>query len=604
MAYDPVLPAGSVFADYIIDDVLARGGMGVVYRATQQHPRRRVALKLITPERAADPAYRERFLREMDTLASIEHPNIVPIHAAGEWQGQLYLAMRLVDGPDLGALIAREGPMSLDRALRLVAPVADALEAAHAAGLVHRDVKPANILVDSRGAVYLTDFGLTKRSISESGPTMPGQAIGSPGYMSPEQFTTGISPDPVIAGRTDQYALACVLFACLTGKEPYHRDTWESAMWAHVYAPVPLLSERRPDLPPALDGVLETALAKDPTARYRSVDAFIDALRVAAASPAPIPAGAGETVPDAPADRRRLGPTPPAPPIETGSPLPPPPGPVGPPPAPADSTGQGTAGDETVAWDIGSTRKVPRPRRQDGGTGMPRAASGPPLALIAGVGAIGALVVVVLLFSVVLSGGASGSPKPSSSSVADTRTPSPVPTAAGSFGPLPSAVFATYPPTAAPATPTTGPADRKAAMARLRAMIPAAIEKTCVDVDSSFEALATVACTTSGTSFLEYAIFPDEAALDKLYALSRDTVHVSDGAGQCPAPAGESTWSFDSGNGPVQGHVYCADGLTGGLDAAIVGWTHAPQLVYVEMYGPKLDPLFARWTSGDVLIAP
>ena len=227
------LPTGSTFAGYVIDAVVARGGMGVVYRATQLQPRRQIALKLIAPEHAADAGYRERFLREADLLASLEHsPSIVPIYAAGEFEGQLYLAMRYMDGPDLGRRLEADGPLSLAQTAAILTPVAAALDAAHEGGLVHRDVKPANILFDSRGRVYLTDFGLTKKAAGDTGLTRPGQAVGTVGYMAPEQFT-GRS-DPALAPRIDIYALGCVLHACLTGTEPYPRDSYEQALFAHV----------------------------------------------------------------------------------------------------------------------------------------------------------------------------------------------------------------------------------------------------------------------------------------------------------------------------------------------------------------------------------
>jgi serine/threonine protein kinase len=278
------LESGSVFAGFRIDSVIARGGMGVVYLADQEQPHRRVALKLIAPERVDDPAYRERFLRESELLAGLEHPNIVPIHAAGEWEGQLYLAMRYVDGPTLAQRLKDDGPLSVDETVRILAPVADALDTAHEQGLIHRDVKPANILLSQRRHVYLTDFGLTKRAGSMSGLTMPGMAIGTEGYMAPEQFTgTG---DPDLAYRIDIYALGCVIHACLTGMEPFPRDSYEAVMWAHVFAPPPRLSDHRPDLGTRFDDVLKRALAKDPAERHAAATELIADIRTAGLAPA------------------------------------------------------------------------------------------------------------------------------------------------------------------------------------------------------------------------------------------------------------------------------------------------------------------------------
>ena len=272
--------------------------MGVVYLATQLRPRRRVALKLIAPQYAADAAYRERFLREVDALAALEHPHIVPIHAAGEWEGQLYLAMRYLEGPDLAGLVRETGPLGIGRTVQLLAPVADALDAAHAAGIVHRDVTPANIRLDARGVPYLTDFGLTKRAASSGGLTLAGGPVGTPAYMAPEQFATGeAEPDPALATRIDVYALGCVVCTCLTGAPPYPRDTYEAALWAHVHEGPPRLTARRPELPAALDGVLATALAKDPASRYPTAGALIAAVAAAGAvvRPAAGIRGAGST---------------------------------------------------------------------------------------------------------------------------------------------------------------------------------------------------------------------------------------------------------------------------------------------------------------------
>src|SRR6059058_4348505 len=210
------LAPGDLFAGHRIDGVAGRGGMGVVYRATELALDRRVALKLITPALAGDPDFRARFVRESRAAASIEHPNVIPIFSAGEEQDVLYISMRFVDGQDLRALLRGEGRLEPRRAARIVAQVADALDAAHARGLVHRDVKPANILLaPESGAekIYLTDFGLTKNTASESGMTRTGMFVGTVDYIAPEQ----IRGDRLDA-RTDVYALTCVLYRALTGQ--------------------------------------------------------------------------------------------------------------------------------------------------------------------------------------------------------------------------------------------------------------------------------------------------------------------------------------------------------------------------------------------------
>src|SRR5207247_6230560 len=204
-----------MFAGYRIERLLDRGGMGVVYLAEDRRLRRRIALKLIAPEWAADPAYRRRFLLESDLLGELEHPNIVTIHAAGEWHGQLYLAMRYVDGKSLARVLASGGALDFRPSFELVRQIGAALDAAHARGIVHRDVKPANVLVSADGRAYLTDFGLTRRTTSEADVTTAGAIVGTVGYMAPERFT-GEAVDRALASRVDIYALGCLLVACLT----------------------------------------------------------------------------------------------------------------------------------------------------------------------------------------------------------------------------------------------------------------------------------------------------------------------------------------------------------------------------------------------------
>jgi ABC-type oligopeptide transport system substrate-binding subunit/class 3 adenylate cyclase/predicted Ser/Thr protein kinase len=257
--------AGGTLAGYRIERLLGRGGMGAVYLARDERLGRRVALKVLPPELADDERFRERFLREWRIAAALEHPHVVPIHDAGEADGQLYIAMRYVEGSDLKELIRAESPLEPTRALRVVSQVADALDAAHARGLVHRDVKPANVLLDEAGNSYLCDFGLTKNVSSSSGLTGAGQLVGTLEYIAPE----AIRGDPV-DGRADQYSLACLLYECLTGEPPYRREGEAQVLWGHVEEAPPRSSERRPELPKALDRVLAVGMAKDPDVRFAS----------------------------------------------------------------------------------------------------------------------------------------------------------------------------------------------------------------------------------------------------------------------------------------------------------------------------------------------
>jgi serine/threonine-protein kinase len=256
------LRPGDVLLGFRVVRVIGRGGMGVVYLAEQLVLDRLVALKLLAPELAADEMFRERFLRESRLAASLDHPNIVPVFDAGEVEGRLYIAMRYVEGCDLGRLLAREGPLEPARAIALLAPVADALDAAHARGLVHRDVKPSNVLLDQAERPYLADFGLTKES-SERGLVEQSHFAASVEYVAPEQ----IEGRPV-DGRADQYALACVLYQCLTGRTPFANGSTMATLWGHVDGEPPKASERNEELPGEVDAVLERALAKNPDQRY------------------------------------------------------------------------------------------------------------------------------------------------------------------------------------------------------------------------------------------------------------------------------------------------------------------------------------------------
>jgi YVTN family beta-propeller protein len=281
---DPRL--GTRLAGYRIQALLGRGGMGVVYLAEQLGPRRLVALKLLSAPVATSEAFRERFLRESELAAAIDHPNVLPVYDAGETDGVLWIAMRYVDGTDLAALLAREGPLAPGQALVLGGQVAGALDAAHARGLVHRDVKPANILLAmEEGAVtqaYLADFGLTRRVGGARRLTVSGQVLGTIDYIAPEQ----VEGSPV-DGRADQYSLGCVLFECLTGVVPFRRDSELAVLWAHVHDPPPQLREHRPDLPAALDDAIGRALAKAPGDRHPSCGALVTTAQAALTGAAP-----------------------------------------------------------------------------------------------------------------------------------------------------------------------------------------------------------------------------------------------------------------------------------------------------------------------------
>jgi serine/threonine protein kinase len=315
----PSLGPGSVFAGYRIVSVIDRGGMGVVYKAVDVSLERTVALKIIAPEHTQDPTAVARFKAEARLAASLEHPNIVPVHRGGEEDGVLYLAMRFVPGTNLRHVIDR-GPMSLPRIARIITDIADALDAAHALGLVHRDVKPANILVSGppeHEHVYLTDFGLTKRLDSVGALTRTGSWVGTPDYVAPEQIQ-----GHTVDARADIYSLGCVLYEMLTGHVAYPKDTDVAKLWAHVADPPPMPSTERPELVASFDDAIARATAKDPAERYPTAGDLATAVRRAVAeqeakrqhdaaqptelaayesSPVPAAAAAPEPAPAAPA---------------------------------------------------------------------------------------------------------------------------------------------------------------------------------------------------------------------------------------------------------------------------------------------------------------
>jgi serine/threonine protein kinase len=253
--------AGSRLAGYRLEAPAGSGGMAVVFRARDERLDRLVALKILAPALASDPAFRRRFIAESRAAAKVDDPHIIPVYEADEADGVLFIAMRFVQGGDLRGVLEREGPLPAERAAEFISPVASALDAAHAAGLVHRDVKPANILVDTRAGrpdhVYLSDFGIAKALVSSVSLTDSGFRMGTPDYLAPEQIG-GLAVD----GRADQYALACVTYRLLTGKVPYERDHSMSVIYAHMNEPPPSLQAQRPDLPAAADQVIAKGMAK------------------------------------------------------------------------------------------------------------------------------------------------------------------------------------------------------------------------------------------------------------------------------------------------------------------------------------------------------
>ena len=269
-----MLQPGDILSGYRVESILGRGGMGVVYRARQLSMERSVALKVLSAEHLADQAFRERFRREGRVASQLDHPNIIPVFEAGEADGHLFIVMRLVDGPTMGELIAEQGALRWQRVLEILAPIASALDAAGSAGLVHRDVKPQNILIASSGHPYLADFGLMRMARTTE-VTLTGEWLGSPDYAAPEHMTDAYTS----AG--DVYSLTTVAFHALTGRLPYNRTSDLAVLHAHATAPPPRITELNPDLPARLDEVIAWGMAKTPAERPPSASILIEELAIA-----------------------------------------------------------------------------------------------------------------------------------------------------------------------------------------------------------------------------------------------------------------------------------------------------------------------------------
>jgi len=276
-----VLSPGSSIAGYVVEGVVGSGGIGVLYKARQLRLDRPVALKVVDAQAAEDGLVRERLRREARTVAALDHPNVVPLYEAGEADGAVFFATRWVDGTDLGTLIRRDHPLRPRRAARLAAQIASALEVAHEQELMHRDVKPSNVIVTPEDHVYLTDFGLTKRSQSLSGFTAGAQMLGTIDYVAPEQIEGGEA-----GPRGDVYGLACVLYEMLGGYAPFARASGGMAkMWAHLNTPPPSVRELRPDVPEALDDVIRRGMAKRPDERPSAATFGATVLRAVGEAP-------------------------------------------------------------------------------------------------------------------------------------------------------------------------------------------------------------------------------------------------------------------------------------------------------------------------------
>lgn len=556
------------FGPYRIEGLLGRGGMGEVHRAYDTAHDRIVALKLLSEPFIADEAFRARFRRESQIVARLREPHVIPIHAYGEIDGRLYLDMRLVEGRDLKELLA-DGPLDPARAAGIVEQVAGALDAAHADGLVHRDVKPSNVLVTSADFVYLVDFGIARSMTAEgTSITGTGNVIGTLDYMAPERFG-----DAPITGLVDVYALACVFFECLTGRRPFLAEGAAAQMGAHLTAPPPSPSQVRPGLPPALDAVVARGMAKDPADRYPTAAAFAEAVRAALTAPAPPIPTWQKTLP--------------------GPVLPPPMTPPRPMPVPTMLN----AGPPT-----GTYAGPPRPYTGPSGKVAP-AASPPPRSQrnrwIALCAALAGVVVVALLVTYLVTRDKTQTAGPGPVTPPPTTSPSP------SQSPSPET-------TAPPSTSESKPAHDE----KLYAALPAVYKQyTCEDAEVPPGAAAAVECGESnvgdvkagnvvfpqptGARFLRFA---DAAAMDKWFQdiVKSQGLTRNDAQGACrplKVPKIWGTYYRAETPAPVPGdYLTCFLG-----DPAQLVWTDAKKLVGGVLLSTKvtdndkLDQLYYWW---------
>ncbi|MFY9579473.1 MAG: serine/threonine-protein kinase [Gaiellaceae bacterium] len=517
MSWD--IPIGTEFAGYRITSVLGRGGMSVVYTAEHVGLGRTVALKLLSASLAADQSFRERFTRESRLAATLDHANIVPIYDAGEADGFLYIAMRHVEGYDLGTLLEQEGPLPLGQTLFYMEQVAGALDQAHEQGLIHRDVKPANILIARPSdRVFLTDFGVVKQASSQ-GLTKTGYFLGTFEYAAPEQIE-----GRAVDARTDIYALGCVLYECLSGEPPFKAETEGSVIHAHLTEPPPRLTAKRPDLPIAINDVIATAMAKAMEDRYSSCGEFIRALRAVAlgtVSGERRPSPAAATV-QAPADSGFSPKTEAVPsPSEVVSPQP------------------EAAAPPTEALPPPAEPAAPRPSTPPAPPKTPRTLTLSGGRLLAAAAALAAIIAGAVVAAVLLSGG--GGKK------------------AGSPG--------TNPTTTATAPAAIG----------LAGVVPNDLFKYCTTVSPRAGAGETASCRptgTTGTTFLpnswEISLYPSATALHDAYNGLRRANGIGQDYGHCSGIAwgGEGGWAH--GPGKPGGRRFCYfDG-----NFAVIVWTH------------------------------
>ncbi len=579
---------GATVAGYRIQSLLGRGGMSIVYLAEHVQLGRIVALKLLAPALCLDPDFRERFAYESRRASEVEHPNVVPIFDAGEAEGQLFIAMRYIEGCDLKTLIRREGSLGIGRTLFILEQAGDALDAAHDQGLIHRDVKPANILVsEPSDRVYLTDFGIVKHTASQ-GLTKTGFLLGTIDYAAPEQIE-GLPVD----ARTDVYALGCVLYECLAGQAPFERDSELAVMHAHLVQAPPALSKVHPELPRGLDAVIAKAMAKAKDDRYETCAELIAAARLAALERRPTSAAAvAEAVPP-PADASEPVAVAAAGAALAGAPSPP----AEPAAAPETSSAPTMPPAAAVA--------APAGRR-----------SGPSLPVIAG----------VMVVAAILSGLATylftrGSGTPHAATTGASTTPSTAPgtasqgaettasTASGSTSGSTATTASTASGTTGQGTATTPALGGQAQI--LQAMIKdPAIAKTCKKARFP-GGLATLLCTakTAGGATIQLHVdhFGTLQVLKHAYSNDALSGFTAAGGAADSGACSSATWLGEGPWGGSRGRRACflgtasTEGCTGlgRARCAMIYWYDQPSRVFVRAVLPGTDTaaLADWWTT-------
>jgi serine/threonine protein kinase len=533
------------FGSYRLEELIGHGGMSIVFRARDLALDRSVALKLLAPDLSEDSSFQERFTRESRLVASLDHPNVIPIYEAGEQNGVFYIAMRYVPGSNLKELLQRDGPLDRAQTISVIGQIASALTAAHAMGLVHRDVKPANVLIaegagaDDSHHVYLSDFGIAKQQVSNV--TRTGMFIGTAHYASPEQIE-GKDLD----ARSDVYSLGCVLYECLTGSRAYDKDSEVALIYAHLLEPPPSMSASRPELAAAIDPVVAKAMAKKPEDRYASAKDFAAAVREALSQPL--------------AEASVVQPSPVA-----QDDAPPPPSATSQVAAAAASPG---AGDPPAP--PGDTA-APQPPRPPGGISRTR------IGIAAGLLAVA---VAGVILAVVLLGGDDKKPAAQTQSSTTQQTQ----------------------PTTQQTQPQTQPVKPVSLLDALFTTGPTGIAGQCKTASAaSYGAVITEACTSpasapiSSPHAFSFSFFRSRAALLSAY----DQVKKGFGPADCGGTAGQRTWHHQS-TGKTGGLVACGvDAKTG--DSIIV-WTHEKlgSVDHVDMLGfarvsGRGANLFANW---------